>query len=419
MRYYYIFLQNIEVPSGAPEPPLFTERFQEVVVPEKGTFKLTAKVIGNPVPEVTWLRNNKPLDKSPNIIESYDGENILLEIKNADSEIDAGDYKCVASNPVGKTSHGAKVTVDVAKVSFTKKLQNEVTVNEYKTLELSCETSHTVSTVWWHNDKEISGMDHREIIQEGRVHKLLIKKSGFSDAGTYKCTVKNQVTSSNVIIRATKPEFVKKLQDFEVKERGVAILEVEITSQVADVTWQKDGELLTPSKGKLEFVKDGTVRKLLIRNASVHDEGEYTCALPDEECTAEVTVIELPPEIITKMQDITIARGEKATFDVELTKGDALVRWFKDGQELQFSEHVRLSIDGKRQKLKIYDTEMEDAGIYSCQVGDQTSSARLTVEEPEVDFIKKLPDVTLVPLNTDAIFLIELSRADIPVTWLK
>lgn len=398
---------------------MFTKRFQEVIVPEKGTFKLVAKVTGNPIPEVTWLKNNKPLEKSANIIESYDGENILLEIKNADSEVDAGDYKCVASNPIGKASHGAKVTVDVAKVLFTRNLQNEIIVDEYKTLELNCETSHTVSTIWWHNNEEVSGMDHREVIQEGRLHKLLIKKSGLSDAGTYKCTVKNQMTSSNVIVRATKPEFVKKLQDFEVKERDVAILEVEITSQTANVTWRKDGELLTPRKGKLEFVKDGTVRKLFIRSASVHDEGEYTCALPDQECTAEVTVVELPPEIIIKMQDITVARGEKATFDIELTKGDALVRWFKNGQELQFSEHVRLSIDGKRQKLKIYDTETEDAGIYSCQVGDQTSSAKLTIEEPEVDFIKKLPDVTLVPVNTDATFLIELSRADVPVTWLK
>jgi hypothetical protein len=45
-----------ETPSGAPEPPLFIERFQELTVPEKGTFKLEAKVTGNPVPEVTWLR---------------------------------------------------------------------------------------------------------------------------------------------------------------------------------------------------------------------------------------------------------------------------------------------------------------------------------------------------------------------------
>lgn len=92
-------------------------------------------------------------------------------------------------------------------------------------------------------------------------------------------------------ITATKPEFVKTLQDCEVKERDVAILEVEITSQSADVKWFKDGELLGPSKEKLEFVKDGTVRKLFIRSTSVHDEGEYKCSLLDEECTAEVIVV--------------------------------------------------------------------------------------------------------------------------------
>lgn len=119
------------------------------------------------------------------------------------------------------------------------------------------------------------------------------------------------------------------------------------------------------------------------------------------------------------MQDVTIARGEKAIFDIELTKGDALVRWFKDNQELQFSEHVQLSIDGKRQKLKIYDSEPEDAGVYTCQVGKQTSSAKLTVEEPGVDFIAKLPDVTLVSVNEDATFLIEISQSNIPVTWLR
>lgn len=84
---------------------------------------------------------------------------------------------------------------------------------------------------------------------------------------------------------------MKKLEDCEVKERDVAILEVEVTSQTADVKWFKDGKPLGPSKEKLDFVKDGTVRKLLIRSTSVHDEGEYTCKLLDQECTAEVTVV--------------------------------------------------------------------------------------------------------------------------------
>lgn len=84
---------------------------------------------------------------------------------------------------------------------------------------------------------------------------------------------------------------MRKLQDFEVIEREVAILEVEITSQTAEVTWHKDGLPLKQTEEKIEFVKEGTIRKLLIRSTSVHDEGEYACTLIDQECTAEVTVV--------------------------------------------------------------------------------------------------------------------------------
>jgi hypothetical protein len=40
-------------------------------------------------------------------------------------------------------------------------------------------------------------------------------------------------------ITELKPDFIRKLQDLEVKERQSAILEVEISSETADVTWHK------------------------------------------------------------------------------------------------------------------------------------------------------------------------------------
>lgn len=95
---------------------MFLERFDEKKVPEKGTVRLEAKVTGNPTPKVTWFRNNRKLDPSPNVKEIFDGEKIVLEITGVDSEIDAGDYKCVATNPVGRATHGARVSVDVDKV---------------------------------------------------------------------------------------------------------------------------------------------------------------------------------------------------------------------------------------------------------------------------------------------------------------
>jgi len=54
----------------------------------------------------------------------------------------------------------------------------------------------------------------------------------------------------------------------------------------------QDGEMLTHGmKNKVFFEKEGHTRKLIIRSISVHDDGEYTCSLGDQECTAEVNVI--------------------------------------------------------------------------------------------------------------------------------
>lgn len=401
------------------EPPLFINRFQEITVKEKGTIKLTAKVTGNPVPTITWYRNNEIITPSETVTQTFDGENIELVITNVDSEVNSGDYKCVASNSAGKASHGARVTIDVDKVTFVKKLKATYETEEGKTVVLECETSHTVSTKWYHNDKELSGMDHREIIQEGRIHKLRIKKTKLTDVGIIKCVVKGQETSSKLIVHETIPEFIRKLQDFEVKERDIAILEVEISSETADVFWEKDGERIKPKKNKYELEKRGNVRKLLIRNTSVHDEGEYTCSLRDDSCTAEVTVVELPPEIISRLQDQSVRKGNKATFEIELTKGDALVRWFKDDSEIQFSNHMQLTIDGKKQKLKIYECQPSDAGEYSCEVGSDRCTAKLTVEEPSIDFTIRLPEVVVVPANCDAFLTVEIPDETMEVTWFK
>ncbi|CAH1395279.1 unnamed protein product [Nezara viridula] len=401
------------------QAPLFVERFEEQKVQEKGTIRLTAKVIGNPIPSITWLRNNKTLLASPRITEMFDGEQILLEIEKADSEQDSGDYKCVATNPIGSATHGARVTIDVAKVTFTKSLPKISESRESYPLTLECETSHTVSTTWYHNGVELSGMDHRELVQEGRKQMLVFKRVLATDKGTYTCSVKDQKTSTTLKVQEVKPDFVRKLEDFEVKEQECAVLEVEISSEAANVIWEKDGMPLEPIKDKIEIEKRGPIHKLFIRSTSVHDEGEYTCRLGNEECTAEVTVIELPPEILTPLSDTTVPRGEKALFEVELTKGDALVRWFKDDTEIQFSEHIQLSIDGKRQRLKIYQAKDSDAGVYTCQVGDQKSKAKLTVQEPKVEFITRLPDVTMLPVGSDAEFVVELSRSDVEVKWLK
>lgn len=96
-----------------------------------------------------------------------------------------------------------------------------------------------MSTKWQFNDKDVTGMDHRELHQEGRVHRLVIKRSTVHDSGTYTCRVKDQTTSSTVMVHDVKAEFIKKLEDVEVKENDCAILEAEVSSDTVNVTWHK------------------------------------------------------------------------------------------------------------------------------------------------------------------------------------
>lgn len=56
------------------------------------------------------------------------------------------------------------------------------------------------------------------------------------------------------------------------------------------VTWCKDGEQVKPSD-RIRVEEDGCTRKLIIDDANVNDEGEYTCVLGENECTAELIVI--------------------------------------------------------------------------------------------------------------------------------
>jgi hypothetical protein len=91
---------------------------------------------------------------------------------------------------------------------------------------------------------------------------------------------------------------------------------------------------------------------------------------------------ELPPELKGLLVDTEVERGDCAIFEIELTKGDALVHWYKDDVEIQFSEHIQLAIDGKRQRLVIVDCTEEDKAVYSCRIGNEesySSSASLNV----------------------------------------
>lgn len=90
------------------------------------------------------------------------------------------------------------------------------------------------------------------------------------------------------------------------------------------------------------------------------------------------------PEFSVTLRDLTIKLGEPATFDVEITghpRPD--VYWTKNGQRLGQSPRWKFIVEDNHFTLLIYETRVEDQGMYECVVmnklGRSTCSATVSI----------------------------------------
>lgn len=398
----------------------FVDQFDQQMTVAEGD-ELTLKTSVSAPAEVAWYRNGKRLKAGKTLKITSDGLVHVLRVSNASWEKETGEYKCVASQAGQKVSQTCRVTVE--KNVFVDQLE-DTQVDAGTDAVLICRTKEPVSVVWYHNDELLSAELAGPVrpFSQDREHRLNLHRVVVSQTGRYRCTFQNETTDCVLTVRAEPVhQFVTKMSDLEIKERQEAVFSVEVSDDSARVTWHKDGEPLDQSKTaeRYQLIEEGRRRSFIIRSVSLHDEGEYTCSLGEHECTAELVVIELPPEITLRLKDVTVRRGEEATFEIELTKGDAKIQWFRDSQEIQLSQHIQLAIDGKRQRLVICDAGPEDACEYSCVIGDQKSAARLEVLAPAVDFTLQLPPIVPVQMGQDVTLTVQLTSDQAPVTWMK
>lgn len=92
--------------------PSFLEPLPGIYTVPKGTSVLmTSTVEGNPPPNITWLRNNKPLKDEPGDIKiDLQGNISTLSVGQCELQ-DEGNYVCVAENHLGQISCCTKLEV--------------------------------------------------------------------------------------------------------------------------------------------------------------------------------------------------------------------------------------------------------------------------------------------------------------------
>lgn len=82
---------------------------------------------------------------------------------------------------------------------------------------------------------------------------------------------------------------MKVLKSQQLIEKDTVTLACELDDAAGEVKWLKNGEEIVPDK-RVQVVKDGRKRKLVLKDAKVTDAGEYSCVSNADKTQAEIVI---------------------------------------------------------------------------------------------------------------------------------
>ena len=89
---------------------------------------------------------------------------------------------------------------------------------------------------------------------------------------------------------------------------------------------------------------------------------------------------EPPVEFSKPLEDQTVEEEATATLECEVSRENAEVHWFRDGQDIRKTKKYEMIVDGCKRALIIHDCTMDDCRTYTCDAKDFKTSCFLTVE---------------------------------------
>lgn len=184
-----------------------------------------------------------------------------------------------------------------------------------------------------------------------------------------------------------------------------AELSCEITKTDVTIHWLKDGHLIRQSP-KYEMSVVENQAKLVIRNATIRDSGDYCCEADGVAsrakveirgrlvfttlwsslfCFAQLCLIvnllsELQHTFARELKDSRAEEKAKVTLECETRRPAKQVTWLKGMVELRSSRKYVIRQKGVVLSLTINSLEKSDTDIYICDVGTMQSRAQLTVQ---------------------------------------
>ncbi|XP_023810079.1 hemicentin-1 isoform X2 [Oryzias latipes] len=352
---------------------------ENISVVVKNPVALTCEASGIPLPTISWLKDNQPIQTSSSVLILSGGRSVRLMHT---AVTDAGRYTCIVSNSGGEERKNFDLVILVPPRVVAEGTVVDTKVKEKRNITLTCEASgNPVPEIKWLKDGLLLVPDrHHQILSHGRF--LQISEAQVADTGRYSCLASNSAGDRsrhynlNVLVS---PTIAGNSPDFSAEEVIVTLssptsLVCEVQSYPpALITWLKDG-IQFESTRNVRVLPGG--RTLQILNAKVENAGRYTCVATNEAGETlkhyEVKVY-VPPQINKN----DISGHELSSKEVKVTINSTLtlecvaqafpsptLQWYKDGQILRADDHVSVTANGRIVQIK--HAQVSDTGRYTC-----------------------------------------------------
>ncbi|GCB75875.1 leucine-rich repeats and immunoglobulin-like domains protein 3 [Scyliorhinus torazame] len=212
---------------------------------------------------------------------------------------------------------------------------------------------------------------------------LRLRHVNFSSEGKYQCVISNHFGSSysnkaKLTVNML-PSFTKSPTDLTIRAGAMARLEcAAVGHPTPQIAWQKDGGTDFPAarERRMHVMPEDDV--FFIVDVKIEDIGIYSCTAQNNagaiSANATLTVLETP-SFVRPLVDKTVAKGETAVLQcIAAGSPPPRLNWTKDDSPLTVTE--RHFFAAGNQLLIIVDSNLEDAGKYTCEMSNTLGTER-------------------------------------------
>ncbi|XP_062259632.1 obscurin isoform X2 [Platichthys flesus] len=361
---------------------------------------------------VKWFHNSIPITAGLKYKIEHGGNTHSLTITSV-TQKDAGEISVDAE---GKSCK-ATLQVQHEPVTFKKKLEN-LTVDEQSEVKMEVELSKKSDEVrWMKNSIVLQAAGNLEIRVDGAKQALVFKSVTHGDRGIYSCETLDDKTQAKLTVEMKKIQVIKGLPETKAHETETVTLEVELSQADVEGSWARDGAKLKPG-ANCRITALGKKHALTLSNLKRDDAGTISFQADGVHTSGKLIVTEPPAMVSTPIIDMRVPEKEKVTFECEVSRTNADVKWFKDDVELKPGKNYGIHSLGRKRTLVISKCTPADAGVYVCRTTDDNTSAKLIVHARDIKIIKKLEDVEVMEKESAA-FVCEISHDEVDCQWYK